>query len=339
MSSTAHAAPQAAAFDAPQTREIHVPIDMCEWRDSGDPEKPNETTLRGHAAVFNSLSDDLGGFRELIAPGFFRAALRKQPDVRLLYNHDPNFVLARTASGTLELREDQRGLHVFARVDKSIGWVADLRTTMQRGDVDQMSFAFTVADGGDDWAVTEDDNVVRTLLPDGAAQIFDASVVTYPAYRATEVSMRSVLEDAIASGRLPETVGATPGIATGIAPDTELLSKESVVQAGVVVGVEDRADVASISDLVQMYACGQKCLEKENMPDDAPERDLIVQAMALIEQAIEIEAAEPGDPAMPVMDMEMDSHLSALAELRAASKQTLRAEKEHLAHLLRKAVK
>ena len=308
-------------------REIRVPLDVCEWRDSGDPEKPNETTLRGHAAVFNSLSDDLGGFKELIAPGFFRAALRKHPDVRLLYNHDPNFVLARTASGTLELREDQRGLHVFARVDKSIGWVADLRTTMQRGDVDQMSFAFTVAEGGDDWAVTEDDNVVRTLLPDGAAQIFDASVVTYPAYRATEVSMRSVLEDAIAAGRLPETVGATPGIATGIA-DTD---------PGVVVGVEDRADVPAIACLVQMYACGQEFLSMETMPDDAPDRDAMTDILNRIDSLIQAEATEPGDPMAPVMDMEMDTHLSALAELRAASKQTLRAEKEHLAHLLRKA--
>ena len=282
-----------------EKREIHVPIDMCEWRDSGDPEKPNETTLRGHAAVFNSLSDDLGGFKELIAPGFFRAALRKQPDVRLLYNHDPNFVLARTASGTLELREDQRGLHVFARVDKSIGWVNDLRTTMQRGDVDQMSFAFTVAEGGDDWAVTEDDNVVRTLLPDGAAQIFDASVVTYPAYRATEVSMRSVLEDAIASGRLPETVGATPGIAAGIA-DTD---------PGVVVGVEDspeiraleyekRADVDGLSSLLCCYWDVMWFLHTEYEDDDKPERDIAVNILKELEQLMEIEAAEPSQPVL-----------------------------------------
>jgi HK97 family phage prohead protease len=306
-------------------RVIHVPIDQCEWRDSGDPEKPNETTLRGHAAVFNSLSDDLGGFRELIAPGFFRASLRKQPDVRLLFNHDPNYVMGRTASGTLELREDNRGLHVFARVDKTIGWVNDLRTSMQRGDVDQMSFAFTVREGGDDWAVTDDESIVRTLLPDGAEQLFDVSVVTYPAYKATEVSMRSVLEDAIARGRLPDLAGAEPGTATGVAEDE-----------GVVSGVEERADVPSIARLVSMYECGQDFLQGELLPDDAPERGLITDALALIDQAIAIEAVEPGDPGVPVDDeMEMVSAQNALAELRSDSKQTLRAEKESYLRLLK----
>ncbi len=186
---------------APAKRTIYVPLDSCEWRNTGDPSS-NETTLRGHAAVFNSMSEDLGGFREIIEPGFFRAALRKSPDVRLLFNHDPNYVMARTASGTLELREDNRGLHVFATIDKRITWTKDLRTSMQRGDIDQMSFAFTLGEDGDDWAVTDDGTIVRTLRADGADQIFDASVVTYPAYKATEVSMRSVLDEAIENGRV-----------------------------------------------------------------------------------------------------------------------------------------
>ncbi len=191
-------------------RTLVVPLEGIEWRSAGDPTS-NETTLRGHAAVFNSMSEDLGGFREIIEPGFFRAALRKSPDVRLLFNHDPNYVMARTASQTLDLREDQRGLHVFAAVDKRISWTKDLRTSMLRGDIDQMSFAFTIGEGGDDWAVTEDGTVVRTLRADGADQLFDVSVVTYPAYRATEVSMRSVLDDAIERGRIElPTVSESP---------------------------------------------------------------------------------------------------------------------------------
>lgn len=203
-----------AGLGLPETRrEIVVPLVEVEWRDSGDAAKKTETTLRGHAAIFNSLSEDLGGFRELIEPGFFRAALRKKPDVRLLFNHDPNFVLARTASGSLELREDTRGLHVFATVDKTIGWVKDLRTSMQRGDIDQMSFAFTLTEAGDDWAVADNGAVVRTLRADGADELFDTSVVTYPAYRATHVDMRSQLEDAINLGRLPAPeVEADPAI-------------------------------------------------------------------------------------------------------------------------------
>lgn len=180
-----------------------VPLDKIEWRDSGNPDRPNETTLRGHAAVFNSLSEDLGGFRELLAPGAFRAALRKTPDVRLLMNHDPNYVMGRTASGTLELREDTTGLHVFARVDRNISWVEDLRTSMQRGDIDQMSFAFTISEGGDEWAATDDGQVIRTILPDGVDSIFDVSVVTYPAYEASSVNMRGQLEQASQAGRIP----------------------------------------------------------------------------------------------------------------------------------------
>lgn len=199
-------------------RSIVCPIDGIEWRDSGDPARKNETTLRGHAAVFNSLSEDLGGFRELIEPGAFRAVLRKKPDVRLLLNHDPNFVLARTASDTLELREDKTGLHVFARVDTSISWVNDLRTSMQRGDIDQMSFAFTVAEGGDEWAVTDDGRIVCTIRSDGVDELFDTSVVTFPAYPKTDVGMRSLLEQAVEQGRLPrsllsdESAGAAPGL-------------------------------------------------------------------------------------------------------------------------------
>lgn len=185
-------------------------LDNVEWRDSGDPDRKSETTLRGHAAVFNRLSDDLGGFRELLEPGAFRAALRKQPDAKLLYNHDPNYVLARTMSGSLELREDTEGLHVFARVDRRISWVEDLRTSMMRGDVDQMSFAFTVADGGDDWA-TADGDIIRTIRQDGVSDLFDVSIVTYPAYPQTSVNMRSLLDIAIGQGRIQGIEPASAG--------------------------------------------------------------------------------------------------------------------------------
>ena len=73
---------------------------------------------------------------------------------------------------------------------------------MQRGDIDQMSFAFTIREGGDDWAIAEDGAVVRTIRADGVEELFDASVVTYPAYPQTDAAMRSVLDDAVKRGRL-----------------------------------------------------------------------------------------------------------------------------------------
>lgn len=166
-------------------------------------------TLRGHAALFNSLSDDLGGFRELIEPRAFRKALRGKPDVRLLVNHDANRVLARTTAQvdgkeSLELREDKDGLHVWAVIQPRT-WVDDLAVEMRSGLIDQMSFAFTIGEGGDDWAVTEDGIVVRTIRADGVDELFDVSVVTYPAYTQTDAAMRE-LRNAVARGRLPAEV-------------------------------------------------------------------------------------------------------------------------------------
>ena len=234
-----------------EKRTIVVPLEDVEWRNSGDPDRPEETTLRGHAAVFNSLSEDLGGFRELIEPGFFRAALQRKPDVRLLINHD-GLPLARTASGTLELREDARGLHVFARLDRGDPDVEQLRRKMQRGDVDQMSFAFTLREEGDTWEVDEDGAVARTLLADGADDLFDVSIVTFPAYRATEVSMRSVLQDAISRGRVPVTVEQAISLASdeegeAVAPDegsTEVAEETPGEEADVAPdeGVEQATD-------------------------------------------------------------------------------------------------
>jgi len=142
--------------------------------------------LRGHAAVFNQLSQDLGGFREQIAPGAFSNALKD--DVRLLINHD-GLPLARTASNTLRLAEDGRGLLIEAELDAEDPDVRRLLPKMKRGDVNQMSFGFSVKPGGQDWAKDDEGRVVRTLK---AVRLFDVSVVTFPAYTATDVAVRSL---------------------------------------------------------------------------------------------------------------------------------------------------
>lgn len=151
---------------------------------------PSEATVSGHAARFESLSQDLGGFRELLQPGAFGAALAGNPDVRLLLNHDSNFVLGRTKAGTLRVSEDSTGLATEARVDLGISWIADLYRSMQRRDITQASFAFSINDGGDEWLTTEDGEVVRLITPDGVRELFDVSIVTYPAYESAELGMR-----------------------------------------------------------------------------------------------------------------------------------------------------
>jgi hypothetical protein len=156
---------------------------VLEERAEGDKKTP---VLRGYAAVFNSLSQDLGGFREQIAPGAFAEALTG--DVRLLINHQ-GLPLARTASRTLTLAEDQHGLMVEARLDPADPDVAALLPKLARGDVSQMSFGFGVKPGGQDWAKNDEGVVIRTLKK---VRLFEVSVVTFPAYPTTEVALRSL---------------------------------------------------------------------------------------------------------------------------------------------------
>jgi len=151
--------------------------------------------LRGYAAVFNDPSVPMP-FIETIAPGAFRKTLDETPDVRLLINHE-GLPLARTKNGTLTLTEDERGLFMDAVIaDTNEG--RDLYKLVERGDVDQMSFAFRVIR-----QKYNEDRSQRTLtevsLADG-----DVSVVTYPAYPTTSVEAREALRkaiDAVKEGR------------------------------------------------------------------------------------------------------------------------------------------
>jgi HK97 family phage prohead protease len=151
-------------------------------------EDDGKMRLAGYAAVFNDPSVPLP-FRERIAPGAFRKTLSETPDVRLLINHE-GLPLARTKSGTLLLTEDEVGLRFDAELPDTTE-AKDLYTLIQRGDVDQMSFAFRVI--RQKW---NQDRTERTLtevsLADG-----DVSVVTYPAYPTTTVEAREHLRKAI----------------------------------------------------------------------------------------------------------------------------------------------
>lgn len=151
-------------------------------------EDDGKMRLSGYAAVFNDPSVPLP-FSERIAPGAFRKTLSETPDVRLLINHE-GLPLARTKNNTLTLLEDEVGLRFDAELPDT-SEARDLYTLIQRGDVDQMSFAFRVI--RQKWNI---DRTERTLtevsLADG-----DVSVVTYPAYPTTTVEAREHLAKAI----------------------------------------------------------------------------------------------------------------------------------------------
>ena len=155
-----------------------------------EPQENGLPVIEGHAAIFDSLSQDLGGifpFKEKIRAGAFRASIEKD-DVRALWNHDPNYVLGRNRAGTLELKETVKGLLVRIHPPDT-AWARDLTESIKRGDVSQMSFGFVCEK--DTWS-SEDGEDVRTLEQ---VKLFDVSPVTFPAYLDTDVGVRSALDN------------------------------------------------------------------------------------------------------------------------------------------------
>lgn len=143
-----------------------------------------KTGIKGTAAVVDSLSGEIFGFREKIAPGAFDAALAKS-DIRGLFNHDPNMILGRTKPGTMTVRADEKGLHYdIPELPQSR---ADVAEAIARGDVDGNSFSFVVEK--DSWEYPKDGPAIRTILE--FDELFDLGPVTFPAYPQTTVSARA----------------------------------------------------------------------------------------------------------------------------------------------------
>lgn len=151
-----------------------------------DEQVENESPkIVGYAAVFNSLSSDLGGFREKIDQGAFADSLANNDEVHALFNHDNDRLLGRRGAGTLRLEEDSHGLKIeIDPPNTSDG--RDVVELLRRGDLVSMSFGFF--DVTDQWSTVEGEDI-RTIQK---ARLFDVSVVTTPAYDATEVGIRSL---------------------------------------------------------------------------------------------------------------------------------------------------
>ena len=194
---------------------------------SGDPEARGAYTMRGHAAVFNRLSHDLGGFKTRIRPGFFTDVLDAHPDVHLNREHDMRMLLSRTKTGALELREDPYGLHVWSKWSKT-ALADETAILMADGTLDQMSFACDI--GTDEWTVDEDGNVTRDLL--SAAGLYDVALCAQGAFPQTSADLVASLQGAEeafalakAEGRIREVGEATGAISVPVdlaASNTEL---------------------------------------------------------------------------------------------------------------------
>jgi HK97 family phage prohead protease len=146
----------------------------------------DKPVIEGYAAVFNELSEDMGGWFERIAPGAFDPVLKD--DVRGLFNHDQNIILGRTASKTLEISVDERGL-AYKITPPQTEMARSVVEAIRRGDVSGSSFAFIA-----DQTKWEELNgvIIRNIIR--FRRLYDVSPVSYPAYAQTDVALRSLAE-------------------------------------------------------------------------------------------------------------------------------------------------
>jgi hypothetical protein len=140
--------------------------------------------ITGTAAVFETLSEDLGGFREKILPGAFTKTLSEASPKKAYWNHNSDRVLGSTKAGTLKLEEREQGL--WFEIDPP-SWADDHLESIERGDVDQMSFGFRTIK--DRWHKDEHGKVVRDLVE---VRLFEVSPVAMPAYPQTDAQVRSI---------------------------------------------------------------------------------------------------------------------------------------------------
>ena len=155
---------------------------------------PGPGTAVGYAYMFNSLSEDLGGFVEQIAPGAGRTAIETgtgNGELAALVDHDPTRIVGRTGNGTLRLAEDNVGARYEIDLpDTTVG--RDLAESLRRRDIVGSSFAFRIAPDGLRWSMTDDGRDLATIT--NISWIRDVGPVTFPAYPQTEAALRSLAE-------------------------------------------------------------------------------------------------------------------------------------------------
>ena len=167
----------------PMKYERRTAQQTVELREEGD-----SLTAVGYAAVFNSTSQNLGGFVERVAPNAFKKTIQ-EADVRALFNHEADALLGRSSNGTLRMMEDEHGLRYEIDLpNTTLG--RDVAELLRRGDLTGSSFGFRTI--SDSWTQTEDGYPLRTL---NELAIRDVGPVTFPAYEASEASLRSLAEE------------------------------------------------------------------------------------------------------------------------------------------------
>ena len=217
-------------------------------------------TVKGYFAKFNSRSEDLGGFTEILAPGCFSDSLKSNQDVMALVDHDTSKVLASKHSGTLKLHEDEIGLAFdFDLPDTS--YARDLRALLEKNIIKSCSFGFSVPKGGDVWA-NEDGQYTRTVKK---ATLFEGTLTPFPAYKDTSAQLRSLFPDGMVTvppveeGTVVET---TPKGEIRSKPTEKRYNKILSVMSGLKWAiVPEKLDV--ICSLLEARANGQSATKEE----------------------------------------------------------------------------
>ena len=164
-------------------------METLEIRSGGDLRAVSPGKLAGYAAVFNSQSQDLGGFVERILPGAFKQSLTKPDNIRALLEHDPQRLLGRVGARTLTLQEDKKGLY-FELSLPDTSYARDLSVLVERRDISGCSFGFRVPDGGANWDMRSG-QLTRDLI---AIDLHEITITANPAYLDTTVAKRSMEE-------------------------------------------------------------------------------------------------------------------------------------------------
>lgn len=169
-------------------KEIRGGIGNIEIR--SDEEKDSEVYAEGYALVFNSWSEDLGGFVETIEPSALEGS--DLSDVRALFNHNADKVLARSSAGTLDLETDEKGLKFRFKIPNT-SYGRDIAENLKNGNIDQCSFGFVLDENGDSFDFDEKRSIYQRTLKK-IKSVMDISLVTYPAYSSTSAApaLRSI---------------------------------------------------------------------------------------------------------------------------------------------------
>ena len=151
-------------------------------------EEDEQDVIVGYALKFNRWSEDLGGFKEIIDPQALTGA--DMSDVRALIDHTSTNIIGRTTAGSLQLEVDDIGLKFRCKLPNTT-YARDLMENIKNGNINQCSFAFTVED--EEFDFDESTGIFQRSIKK-IRQLFDVSVVTYPAYKDTDVApaLRSI---------------------------------------------------------------------------------------------------------------------------------------------------